>query len=211
MDINANTGNSDKYVKVVANALNEFDKNKMKYLKFFSEIEYYVIDTNNNDQEHNTIIFFDKQNEEIFRSRYEHLGIYNNYVRSFIWSWADYTKNKNETSVVRKLLQYGLNILFQDDIFFFKNSLISSKLNFDNLSQLNYHIAICTYLIKQPLIFESYTRPFSKESRLSSGVTIDKKFIRKRYDIINRHIDDPIYSCNYLILLDHDKIPKKYL
>lgn len=191
---------------LVENAMINHDKNKIKYNKFLSSIDSYYFMNTTNDLEHNKITFTDYDGNEIFTSRYEILGTYNNYIKTFIWAWAINTYHKNTTAISKKILNYGFNLLISDDGYFFRNSLINSKLYFSNNVHLDFHIGLSSYLSKQPLIFENYYYP------TNDNVTVVReddtvKNVRKR--LLNQKSD--IYYVSYIMLLDYDNLPKKYL
>ena len=73
---------------LVVNALRYYDKNNDLYVKIFNKIGYYSFKLSEFDLEHNIIIFYDRNKNEIFRSRYEYIGIYNPIVEIWIWAWA---------------------------------------------------------------------------------------------------------------------------
>lgn len=190
---------------IIENALLNFDKNKLKYNKFLSHVDSYYFTNTNLDTTYNVVTFLDENGDEIFSSRYEILGSYNSYLKMFMWSWANYSLNKNSLNISKKILNYAFNLNSLDDSFFFKISLITSKLLFENEMHLDFHIALCSYLTKHPLMFEHKTYPTNNNTKISEKN--NKKIILRKRKII----DDEIFLTNYLILLDYQNVPKIYL
>ena len=61
---------------LIKTALTHYDNNRTKYKNFFEKIEYKKIVLANNDIDHNEVVFYDKNKKEIFKSKYEVLGVY---------------------------------------------------------------------------------------------------------------------------------------
>jgi hypothetical protein len=134
-------------VNLVLNSFEYYDKNNQKIKDKFTNVKYISLEMINNDLEHNKIIFYDKDLKELFKSRFERLGIFES--KSQIWSWAwtiSYFK-KNETNIIRKILFYGTD-LDSDKSSFLKSELITSRFRITNKVQLDIHCAIASYLSK---------------------------------------------------------------
>ena len=147
--------NSSKSKDLIINSLDFFDKNKEKYSKIISKIKYYSMIFNQNDMEHNTIIFYDKNKKELFRSSFEYMGIYYSISNTWVWSWAIPKATKNTTYLAKKIVNYGMDIDYTDNSLL-KTELITSRFKIENLIQLDIHIAIASYITKIPFILDIY-------------------------------------------------------
>ena len=90
----------------------------------------------------------------------EIIAMYNTKFNVWIWSWAYYEFNKENTIISRSLLNYGLNIentdLNQNTNIFLKNFFTTSRILITDRLQLEIFIAICQYISKVDYI-HSYT------------------------------------------------------
>jgi len=139
-------------INLVLNSFEYYDKNNEKIKDKFINVKFISLEMKHNDLEHNNIIFYDKDLKELFKSRFERLGIFEN--KSQIWSWAwtiSYFK-KNETNIIRKILFYGTE-LDSSKSSFLKSELITSRFRITNKTQLDIHCAIASYLSKKPYIY----------------------------------------------------------
>ena len=149
-------------MNIIYKALEYYDKQKAKFEKILAPAKYYKIIKKDADIERSTIIFYDKNNKEIFKSLFENVGNYYYNERMWIWAWGILNYYKNQNYLSRKILNYGLDIPYkpeQDnsglDInhdVFLKYELTTPRFKIDNYIQLDIHIAICSYLTKIPFI-----------------------------------------------------------
>lgn len=175
---------------LVLNSLNYYDKNNMNNEKIYKKFNYYTINRSDNDLDHSTIHFFDKNKQLIFKSRYEVIGVYNVEAGFWTWGWAAPSLKKNYIQIVRKLLNYGLDLEPGEDGFFLKAELITSRFQVTNDIQLDIHVAIASYLSKKPMIYKLIRDPELIEQTVSSDLNpLSKKEKGK----------DTVY---YLYLLD---------
>lgn len=178
---------------LIINSLEYYDKNRDKYAKFFAKIKHYSMIQDDKDTGHNTIIFYDKYNNELLRSTYEIMGIYTNFSNTWAWAWADPLLQKNKTYISKKILNYGLNIESPNEIFL-KTELITSRFRIVIDVQLEVHIAIASYISKTPLIFNMYRK--LKDIEYGS----DGYF---KIEDINK---DELYTLAPLFILEPEKI-----
>lgn len=179
--------------ELVVNALRYYDKNNDLYTKIFNKIKYYSFQLSEFDMEHNIIIFYDRKKNEIFRSRYEYIGIYNPLVEIWIWAWAIPVLKKNQTGLIRKVLNYGVNL--DSDSIFLKSELITSRFKITNVLQLDMHVAIASYISKQGCVIPIIDNQ-------SPVIEHDGQDITK----ISTDINENTILVNYLYLLDIDNI-----
>lgn len=190
-------------IQLVTTALEYYDNNSEKYNKLFHKISYIKFKEAENELEHNSIIFFDSNKKELFSSRYEIIGIYSTGSNTWSWAWTISTFKKNNTNIVRKILNYGL--LLDPSSRYLKTELITSRFRVADLIQLDIHIGIASYLSKTPLIYEYVNYPEAKPDE--DGYVLIKKFNRYGRDSKDRKDNqDLVY---FMFLLDFEKIIKQ--
>ena len=173
---------------IVTDALEYYDKNNEKYREKFKNIRFTKFVENNNDMEHNVIIMYDNNKKELFRSRYEVIGLFNSTTNIWTWAWAIPSFRKNNTNIVRKIMNYGAELDPQTR--FLKMELITSRFRISNNVQLDIHASIASYLSKNPIIYNHYTNIQLKNI---SGYTDVKK------------INSDNYTLYFLFLLDSNQ------
>ena len=108
---------------IIKNALHYYDNNKDFYEKTTKKIKYYKLKAQKND--HNLIYFYDKNKTELFKSRYETIGVYSEFYKVWTWGWSIPKTNKNNVAISKKIISYALD-LSEDDLFL-KTELIKKK------------------------------------------------------------------------------------
>jgi len=178
----------DKIKELITNSLNYYDSNNEKNSKLFDKAKHYEIIRSESDISHDIIILYDKHKTQIFKSRYEILGVYNIGAMLWTWSWSIPSYHKNEIYLARKILNYGLDIVPQESPFL-KSELITSRFKITDEIQLDIHTAIASYLAKKPMIFKLiYDPSFHTDEN------------EKLFEIMNKkHNTSTIY---YLYLID---------
>lgn len=136
--------------ELVVNALRYYDKNNELYAETFAKIKYFSIKLSEHDLEHSIIIFYDNNKKKLFESRYEVIGMYNPSINIWIWGWAIPSLRKNQTGLIKKVLNYGMDL--DADSIFLKSELITSRFTITNETQLDIHIAIASYISKNKSI-----------------------------------------------------------
>jgi len=177
-------------ISLVTNALEYYDKNIEIYNNLFKDVVY----TKNTPPEsingHDIIMFYDKNKKEIFRSRYEILGLHTITSNIWTWGWAVPNLKKNQTNISRKIWMYGS--VLDPEISFLKSELITSRFQINSTIQTDIHVGIASYLSKNPLIYKYY---------VYKNTEVDDNNIRK--ELNNNYI--VIY---YLFLLDYKDFEK---
>ena len=82
----------------------------------------------------------------------ELLGYYDNENKIWVWGWALPTMFREKNPLCAKLLDYGLDIN-NDEHYFIKSLLLNSRISVDNSIQLDINLAICTYILKETILF----------------------------------------------------------
>ena len=191
-------------ITFVTTSLKYFDENSEKYEGVLKHAIYIKYIPAENDMSYNIIVYYDKNKKEIFRSRYEIIGLYNSDVNTWTWSWAIPTFKKNNTGTARKLLNYGL--MLDPSIKYLKTELITSRFRVADLVQLDIHVAIASYISKNPFVYKYGMARYN----VSPDGNREISDIRNSIDddgfiIINQNIDDTLFIY-YIFLLDHEKI-----
>ena len=183
----------DKTKDLVMNALKYYDTNNEKYSKIFDKIKYYSIIFSHKDNgiEHNKIVFYDQEKKEIFKSRYEMLGIYHLKFKLWIWAWSIAILKKNEILLSKKILNYGIDL--DKDFSFLKSELITSRFKISDEMQLDIHASIASYIAKNPMICE-IIHPIAKSVEYPDDPTI------KLFEFREKLENDS--NINFIYLLD---------
>lgn len=180
--------------RTVVNALEYYDKNSEKNEKLFKEAKYINFPSDDKDSKSDIVrtkmILYDENKKEIFRSKFEIIGIYENLTKTWSWAWSIPKLPKNKSYISRKILNYGLD-LESDNInnTFLRTELITGRFRISNHIQLDLHVSLASYISKMPNVY----RYIYKESN-TEGEYI------KISDTDNDN-DDSDYSIYYLFLL----------
>lgn len=158
--------NLDIY-SLINKALKYYDNQKVKF-KNYQNMKETV------NREEQTIKFGDKT------FSYEALGIFDNTTRIWLWSWMDPTLMSKETILSKQLLNYGLkqnpdkfDKTLLDTKIFLKTQLVNSRFIIDTLFQLEIHLALASYLVKDNIKFIFYQTKFLDKEK--------KKYIQVYY------------------------------
>ena len=109
------------------------------------------------------------------------MGIFLPKSRMWKWSWSIPTIHKKYTFISRKILEYAFNLDHTKELPL-RADLINSKIKIINDLQLDIHIALSSYIGKQPLIFKFYNKfdddskfeKYDKNDSLSNNVQNEK-------------------------------------
>ncbi len=131
--------------KLIDDALNYYDTKTKHYH------DYIMIPQDSEINRDNGTIRFPKQ-DKVYK--YEILGLFENETNIWIWAWMIPDFKFNETLLVKKLLNYGLKIgptqneNLTSDKLYLKTQFLNSRFLLKNDFQLELHLAISLYLIK---------------------------------------------------------------
>jgi hypothetical protein len=154
MQNNENTVSSTG--NILYNAFEYYDKNTEKYEEIFKKVNFISFILIKSEAAHSVMVFYDYRKRELFRSRYEIIGQYDNIVKTWTWSWAIARFLKNSTIIARKIINYGFNLDDSPGSLFLKTELITSRFKITNEVQLDIHAAVSSYLSKQKIVFKYY-------------------------------------------------------
>jgi len=137
---------------IISKSLEEYDisADLIRYLKKNTRIEIFEkkIDT-----ERDLWIFHDINTDEIlFETEVEALGIYHKKARVWIWAWSIPEFNIIKINLSKELLLYALGLGFESS--YIKTLLITSRGSIIDPIQLDIHIALASYIIKKPYIYD---------------------------------------------------------
>jgi hypothetical protein len=150
------------------------------------------------------IIFYDENEKILLESSYEIMGIHLPKSQTWKWSWSVPTIHKKYTYISRKILEYAFNLDPVRELSLRAN-LINSKIKIINNLQLDIHIALSSYIGKQPLIFKFYNK--LDTIRKQENKSQDSKDILFKYvaDDENEENEEN-YMVIYLFILDYSNI-----
>jgi hypothetical protein len=172
---------------LIPTSLEYLDTNNEKYSDFYKSVKESKTVKNDLDMQRNKIIFSDDKGKTILESEYEVIGLYYNKYNLWCWAWAIPILKKNETYIIKKLLNYALEIdlsLKENQQFkFIKTQLINSRSKITDELQLDIHLALASYLSKKKVIYK-------------------KKFFLRDDDPEN-------YIIYYLFIINEPEIKKK--
>jgi hypothetical protein len=157
-------------ISLVDQALTYYDIKSIEYNK------YIQCDNISVNREDNTIKFV-TVDQTMFK--YDILGIFDNTTNIWMWGWMVPEYYTNEVTIVKKLLNYGLKIDRTDlsaNKLYLKTQLVNSRFLLEDQFQLDIHIALASYLVKDNIKFV-----YSKIKYLSND---KKRFITVYYMII---------------------------
>lgn len=133
---------------LIIKSLNYFDKQNSEYSKYIKNT--YLIHTKNSIQ------IIDKNSNKILEAEAEVLGIFHHKTNVFLWGWLLPYLSIKETTIIRELLNYGLQLnptSNSTEHFFLKPLLVNSRINIDSDIELNTIQAISAYLLRNKYRF----------------------------------------------------------
>jgi hypothetical protein len=190
-------------VILVKEALEYFDSNQYKQDDIVRKLRYVEYIDSDKDFEHNQIVLYDDNLNKLEKSRYEYIGTYDSTTMIWSWAWAIPTMKKKNTTILRKILNYGIELEPTNN--FLKTELITSRFRVTNKIQLDIYSAIVSYLSKKPRIIRIKLFNYSKIREDINDNNKKSILIDVIEPIINKNIksaDQYRYTEYYLFLLD---------
>jgi hypothetical protein len=142
--------NIDKLRESIINALDLYDKNNLKYIKYINS----KIEITQHGNGINIASFIYNQNE-IFKAKCQIFGYYDILNTIWFWGWLLPLPN-NETILARELLDYGLKLDISDtnaEQLFYKGILLNSRYIINNKIGLEINLAFFSSLLKDKILF----------------------------------------------------------
>jgi len=177
-------------ISSITNSLEYYDRNNEKYHNLIKKIKYVQFIYSDSDLSYNNILMFDKNKNEIFRSRYEVIGLFNKASNIWSWAWSIPRFKKNDTNIIRQIWNYGAKL--DPELEFLKMEITSSRFRIADMVQLDIHVAFASYLSKQPFVYKYY---------LYVDNTKKEQHLKDKYHDVNIKTDN--YVIYYLFLLDN--------
>lgn len=179
---------------VISDTLEYYDTNKEKYTPLINKIKYIKFIDIESELSRNKVNLYDENDKLMNSYEYEIIGLFDNNTNIWVWSWGIPTVKKNQTGILRKIFNYGIDL---DSDEYLRNELITSRFKISNEIQIDMHLSIVSFLSKQPLIIKYYLLKDAKEF-------YDKH--NKNQFLHDDEIDySNVYGTYYLFLLDADK------
>jgi len=132
----------------IKKALIHYDNQNIKYLSMLKLNHENVIFNSDNTE----ITFIYDNKKDIFD--FDMLGYFDNQNKIWIWGWL--LSDANQTSLSRELLNYGLKLESSSNSiehFYIKALLVNSRIKIEEDTVLETNLAICSYLIKNKILF----------------------------------------------------------
>jgi hypothetical protein len=133
-------------------ALEYFDTNQYKLEELNNKLKYIEFIDSEKDFEHNEIILYDNDFSKLKKTKYEYIGTFDSSTLIWSWAWAIPTMKKKNTTIIRKILNYGVELEPTNN--FLKTELITSRFRVTNKIQLDIYSAIVSYLSKKSSIIK---------------------------------------------------------
>lgn len=184
---------------IIKNALEYYDSNKIKYEKFFSLVNNYKIQYNKNDLDDNYIIFFDNNNNEILKSKYQIISKFDEITNIWIWAWSDITILKKDKYISKQLFDYGFRL--EDSENLLKLELTTSRYPIDNNIQIDIYCALISYISKIPCLYIA---------KQNLNIKLYQDDISIKSDLIkyNKNDKNDLFLYKYLLLKNFEEIDK---
>ena len=96
------------FYNLVKKSLESYDIYREKNMEFQNKIDKYEIKINNDGND--IIIIYDKNNEIIYKGKFQLIITINKTYKLFEWSWFIFSKKTNIIKYSKNLLLYGLNL-----------------------------------------------------------------------------------------------------
>ena len=156
---------------LVKKSLEFYDKKNNEYKKLIDNKDFIL------DKVKSTIKF--KNHKETYE--YQLLGIFDNQTNIWMWAWMIPSIELLKSELSRDLLNYGLklDITGNDyDMIYLKTQLLNSRFLLEDYLQLELHLAIASYLIRDNFQFIYPVRDYlnkEKNTYITKYLLISKK------------------------------------
>lgn len=131
---------------IVKNALLNYDIKNEKFKEIINTKEYIF-------KKENAVLEFNSLNKKF---KFNILGIFDYSKKIWIWSWLVPSYSYNHILYTKKLLDYGIKInpeKIDVEFLWIKTQLVNSRFLLDDSLQLDIHLAISSYLLKDNFEF----------------------------------------------------------
>lgn len=135
------------FTQIVKSALEYYDDNTLKHYDKMKTFKYYKV-----DKDIGKIFFYDKNKILIHDSHYEVIGRLIQAQKIWVWGWSASELTKDIIKTSRKVLNYALDLDTQN--ISLKTELITSRFQVTHPIQIDIHVALTSFLSKQPMIYK---------------------------------------------------------
>jgi hypothetical protein len=139
----------DNIGNIIKKSIDNFENKNILY-------QEYIIDQNVTfDRVENNITYLNKNK----KFNYNVLGMFDKSNNVWFWGWMMPMLYVNETNITKQILDYGLKInpspvnQLSNEKLYIKTQLINSRFLLDNFFQLEIHLALSCYLVKDQIKF----------------------------------------------------------
>ena len=139
----------DNISNIIKKSIDNFENKNISYNNF-------IIDQNVTfDRVKNMITYLDTNK----KFNYNVLGMFDKSTNVWFWGWMMPMLYINETDITKQILDYGLKInpspvnSLSNEMLYIKTQLINSRFLLDNFFQLEIHLALSCFLIKDQIKF----------------------------------------------------------
>ena len=183
-----------KTKELVINSLKYFDENQEKNIKLTEKFKRYSLNRfDDNDIEHARITFYNEYNEKLAEYKYEILGIYYITSKNWSWSWAIPNLKKKYSYIAKKTFNYGLDLDPELEDIYIRAELITSRFSISSDIQIDIHVALASYISKQPFIFKLIIEiPHSTPVEGSENIFPVVANIKQNYQIYYLYITEEL-------------------
>ena len=153
----------NNFSQIVRSALEYYDENTIKFYDQIHSFKYYKI-----NKQIGEITFFDQDKKLIKNTSYEIIGKYIHKQNIWTWGWSIPVLQKNLNKISKKILLYALELESIDNAL--KTEFITSRYQISNPIQMEIHVALASFLSKQPCVFRlDYTNKMKKAVMIASS------------------------------------------
>jgi hypothetical protein len=136
---------------IISKSLEDHDRIALliRYLKDKTKVRLVPQKRNNN---RDLWTFYDvNTNEPILETEVEYLSIYNSKLKIWCWAWSVPLLSSLNINLSKEMLLYALKL--GPELSYLKSILITSRGTVVDPIQVDIHLALASYILKQPYVF----------------------------------------------------------
>jgi hypothetical protein len=163
---------------IISKSLEDHDKISplIRYLKDETRVKL-VPQTRPNNRDLWT--FYDvATNEVILETEVEYLSIYNTKLKIWCWAWSVPLLTSLNINLSKEMLLYALKL--GPEMSYLKSILITSRGTVVDPIQLDIHLALASYILKQPYIYP-YKRPIENYNMIYHYILLNTEDLDKLF------------------------------
>ncbi len=172
---------------IISKSLEDYDSTA-NILRFLKKKTKLVPIEKKQDTERDLWTFYDiDTNEIVLETEVEALGIYHKRLGIWSWAWSIPILSSTKIHLSKEMLLYALSLGPESS--YLKTILITSRGSIDDPIQLDIHIALASYIIKQPYIFP-YEQTIDDYNIFRYYILLNTDAIRKLHKKIESNTKD---------------------